>query len=447
MLCMNGRLLQILEKLKREELDLFSYLDGLCDEIEQIDVNLHCFVEEPGRRLRLQNEARTQLDRLKAADRQLPLFGLAIGVKDIIRTEGLETRCGSKLPPHLFAGQEASLVSRLKEAGAIVLGKTETTEFAWFQPGPTKNPINPQHTPGGSSSGSAAAVAAGLAPVALGTQTIGSVIRPAAYCGVVGVKPSIKSLPTDGIIPFSKSFDQPGFFTKDLDDAKLIASVICDEWTSGTKADPLLPHKKNISHQETKTPVVAIPDEVFLRQADIDIRDAFSALLRALEKRGVVIIKTKLFQNFNSINEMHKKLAAKEFADVHEAWYGKYGHLYSRHNEQLIMEGKAVASHNITLDLRSAVSLELESLMKQEGIDCWVSPAATSLPPKGLESTGSPLMNLPWTFTGVPCMSIPVNISGMAFPFGMQISGKMNGLKELFEDAEVLKDFFRMDAD
>ena len=442
---MNGRLLQILDKLKKGELDLFTYLDGLCDEIEKVDVNLHCYVEELERRSRLRKEARIQLDRLQATNKQLSLFGLAIGVKDIFRADGLETRCGSKLPPNLFAGEEASLVSRLKEAGAIILGKTETTEFAWFQPGPTKNPINPEHTPGGSSSGSAAAVAAGLAPVALGTQTIGSVIRPAAYCGVVGVKPSIKSLPTDGIIPFSKTFDQSGFFTKDLESAELIASVICDEWRSDAKAQPLLPHQQNINHETSKLPVVAIPDESYLEQANKEIRQAFDTLLKSLEKHGVIIIKTKLFKNIDIINKKHKNLAAKEFATVHEEWYSKYGDLYSQHSEQLVQEGNAVSAdeEKFSLDLRSSVSLELESVIKQEGIDCWLSPATTSLPPKGLGSTGSPLMNLPWTFTGVPCISIPVNIPGLGFPIGLQVSGQLNGLKKLFEDAEVLNNILR----
>src|SRR5690606_13419755 len=143
--------------------------------------------------------------RVPARKRYPPLYGALVGVKDVFHVDGFVTRAGSKLPPELFAGPEAVCVKRLREAGALIAGKTVTTEFAFFEPGPTRNPHNVAHTPGGSSSGSAAAVAAGMCNLALGTQTIGSVIRPAAYCGIIGFKPSLNRIPTEGLVYFSRT--------------------------------------------------------------------------------------------------------------------------------------------------------------------------------------------------------------------------------------------------
>lgn len=414
-----------LSALKSGQLDLLSHLDALCDRIEAVDPHLHCFVEEPDRRARLRVDAERLLQAFPRSDDRPSLFGLAMGVKDIYRADGFDTRCGSALPPALFAGSESGLVTRLKSAGALIVGKTVTTEFAWFEPGPTRNPLNPEHTPGGSSSGSAAAVAAQLAHAALGTQTIGSIIRPAAYCGITGVKPSAGSLPTDGIIPFSKTFDHPGFFTQDLESAEHLAAVICDEWQ--------VPHPP-----KTGKPVIGLPDNAFLEQADTTIQQTFENQVKKLADAGFTIIKTKMINNIDQINEYHKALAAKEFSDVHEEWFETYGHLYGKHSIDLVHTGRKVSTGMVReiLQLREKATLEVASLMDSEGIDCWLSPSATSLPPKGLESTGSPLMNLPWTFTGLPCISIPVqsriNSSPLPFPAGLQLSGKANGLKPLF---------------
>ena len=158
---------------------------------------------------------------------------MPVGVKDIFHAAGFETRAGSQLPPELLTGPEADAVGRLRAAGCLILGKTVTTEFAYYEPEPTRNPHNLAHTPGGSSSGSAAAVAAGLAPLALGTQTIGSVIRPAAFCGIVGFKPSYGRISPEGLIFFSPSLDHVGLFTQDVAGMSLAAAVLCENLGAG----------------------------------------------------------------------------------------------------------------------------------------------------------------------------------------------------------------------
>ncbi len=415
----------------------------LCDIIEERDPLTNAFLPEPARRNRLLNDLSSLSAKYPQESDRPALYGLPVAVKDIYRVDGFDTLCGSRLPAHLFAGPEASAVTRLKAAGALILGKTVTTEFAWFQPGPTRNPHNPDHTPGGSSSGSAAAVAAGMAPVALGTQTIGSVIRPAAYCGIVGVKPSAHSIPTDGIIPFSPTFDQAGYFTKDLDTAEAIASVMCDEWSSqpapANVADASQPTE--IDHQAQNTLVIGIPDKAFIEQADAEIVNTFQQVVEDLKAAGHCLTTTNLFADIKRINREHKAIAAREFAMVHAEWYSAYAHLYGEQSIKLIQDGREVSEGEVPaiLSHRQALQNDVGHRMKQEGIDLWISPAATSLPPKGLTSTGSPLMNLPWTFLGLPCISLPIPNTGLPLPVGLQCSGRMNGLRELIRQARVIE--------
>jgi Asp-tRNA(Asn)/Glu-tRNA(Gln) amidotransferase A subunit family amidase len=199
--------------------------------------------------------------------RRPPLFGVALGVKDAFHVDGLPTRAGSRLPPEVLQGPEGPCVAALRQAGALVVGKTVTTEFTYFAPGPTRNPRNPKHTPGGSSSGSAAAVAAGLVPLALGTQTIGSITRPAAFCGVVGFKASYGRISRDGVIPLAPSLDQVGFFTAGVDGAARVAPLLVREWRH--------------AHPEGR-PVLGVPEGPYLESASPEGLAHFREVCRRL---------------------------------------------------------------------------------------------------------------------------------------------------------------------
>ena len=420
-------LLKAINALKSGNLELLTFINDLCDRIDAVEPHIASLIPEENRRQRLIDEAKKLLSQYPETDKRPPLFGLPVGIKDIFRVDGFETACGSKLPTSLFEGKEAEIVTKLKEAGALILGKTVTTEFAYFQPGPTKNPNNTDFTPGGSSSGSAAAVAAGITPLAFGTQTIGSITRPAAYCGVIGIKPSTKSISTEGIIPFSTTLDHVGFFSQDLDGAVLIASLFCDEW-------------QNSKNKTYKIPVIGLPDDEFITQSDTFILDAFNKNIAELEKYDYKIIKTSLFKNIEKINTFHRQLAAKEFADTHKDWFARYANLYSTHSARLIEDGLKVSDINVKeiLNYREKLMSEVEELMDKEGISVWISPSSLTLPLKGLTSTGSPLMNLPWTFTGLPTITLPVAKTGLNLPIGLQFSGRMNGLKDLFDDVKQI---------
>jgi Asp-tRNA(Asn)/Glu-tRNA(Gln) amidotransferase A subunit family amidase len=197
-------------------LDPHALVDACCDRAERLDPVLHALVPEPGRRRRLHADAGALLGAFPEPASRPPLFGALVGVKDVLRVGGLPTAGGSDLPPEELDGAESPAVAALRAAGALVMGKTVTAELAYAAPGPTRNPHDPARTPGGSSHGSAAGVAAGLFPLALGTQTIASIMRPAAYCGVAGYVPTFGRIPAGGLLVVSRTLDRVGLFAADV---------------------------------------------------------------------------------------------------------------------------------------------------------------------------------------------------------------------------------------
>ena len=398
--------------LRNGTLDLEDYLNGICDRVEKTDPVISSFLPEPGRRERLIKEAKILKQQYPDPSDRPVLYGIPIGVKDIFRTDGFLTQAGSLLPPELFSGIESSVVTALRNAGAVIFGKTITTEFAYFEPGPTCNPHNQLHTPGGSSSGSAAAVACGFTPLALGTQTIGSIARPASYCGIYGFKPSFGRIPTDGIIPFSESADHVGFFTQDLEGIELVAEILCEQW-------------KPISKQPDRLPVIGVPSGKYLNQADQEITGLFRGKIYELKQTGCLIKEMDLFGEIDTINDTHKRMIAADFFNVHKNWFKEFEHLYRPATRELILEGKKINSE--TLDSlrkqRFSIRKRTEEFRIKNKIDLWVSPSSCTPPPVGLNSTGSPLMSLPWTFMGLPAVTVPSGTTSEGLPFGLQFSG------------------------
>ena len=269
--------------------DLTDTLDEVRTRIDHANPDLQAFVNEPDRAHRLRTEAEQFADRWPDAATRPPLYGVPLGVKDVFRVDGLPTRAGSELPPEALAGPEASAVAKLRAAGAVVVGKTVTAEFAFMGPGPTRNPHNLAHTPGGSSSGSAAAVAAGLVPLALGTQTVGSVIRPAAYCGIFGFKPTYGRISCDGVIANAPTFDTVGMFSPDVAGLEAAAAVLCAGWRPSAAAE--------------RRPTLAIPDGPYLAQATPEAQQAFAAQVRRLEAAGLSVRRVAAFADIDEINE------------------------------------------------------------------------------------------------------------------------------------------------
>ncbi len=420
----------------QERLDIFESLN------KSKEPKIHAFVAEADRFDRLKQDAaalerrfrqrrRFRLRRSSASlpPQRPPLYGMLLGVKDIFQVDGFPTQAGSRLPARELRGAQADSVSALKTAGMLIAGKTVTTEFAYFAPGPTRNPHNTEHTPGGSSSGSAAAVAAGLVDLALGTQTIGSTIRPASYCGVVGFKPSYGRISTEGVIPLAKSLDHVGLFAQDVATITRAAAVLCAGWNAKTGL--------------SQKPFLAAPTGTYLARAGEEMRLHFETRVKRLEATGYQVIRLDPFSNLDEVAERHNLILAAEAALAHSRWYESYRSLYHEKTAALIEKGFTISDQTLKNALNEAryFRLKLNTLMDIHGIDLWISPAATGPAPKGLASTGDPIMNLPWTQAGFPTLTLPSGFSKDRLPLGLQFAADLNRDEDLLSwSAAIEKD-------
>lgn len=393
-------------------------LELLAQLISQQEPHIHALVAESERFDRLRRQAKT-----------CPRGALAtvpVGIKDIFHVAGLETRAGSKLPPGELLGSEAICVTDLRKAGALILGKTVSTEFAYFAPGPTRNPRDTRHTPGGSSSGSAAAVAAGYCPIALGTQTIGSICRPASYCGVVGYKPSFGRISTTGVIPLAPSLDHVGVFTTNLADATTTAAILADRWRP---------------HSLDRRPMLGIPEGPYLERASAAGLNHFRETCDYLQAEKWQIRSCEIFDDFLQIEERHHMIVAAEAARVHQDWFSRFGELYHPRTRELVERGNSITDEELAASLPELERLRhrIEEQMKQAEIDLWISPAATGPAPSGIDATGDPVMNLPWTQAGLPAISLPAGTDDQGLPLGLQVVGRFRTDEELLTAGTLLE--------
>ena len=407
--------------------DLFAYINELCDRIDAAEPFIQAFMPEPHRRTRLLAEAASLPSRFPDPTDRPPLYGIPVGVKDVLTVDGFPTSAGSRLPPELFVGPEAQCVTSLRNAGVLIAGKTISTEFAFFEPGPTRNPYNLNHTPGGSSSGSAAAVAAGFCPLALGTQTNGSTIRPAAFCGIVGFKPTYGRIPTDGLILSSMSLDTVGFFTQDIAGVALVAPLLCQDW------------RKDDAH---RLPVLGVPDGPYLAQATPEALAAFESQLLQLQKAGYIVHRVPALNDIEAIIQRHNRLVYAEMALGHRYWFAQFESLYRPLTAAAIREGQQVSEEERAAcrSGRGALRSQLESLMSQASIDLWVCPAATGPAPEGI-TTGNSNMNLPWTHAGMPAITLPAGLAANGLPLGLQVVGSAMADEKLVSWAERIAQF------
>ncbi len=408
---------------------LADVITEACDRIDAVDLLVRAVVPEPGRRGRLLGEAASLEGRYPDPDSRPPLYGALLGVKDIIAADGFPTRGGSALPPEALAMPEATAVTRMREAGALVLGKTVTTEFAAREAGATTNPHNRAHTPGGSSSGSAAGVAAGLFHVSFGSQTVGSVIRPAAFCGVVGFKPSHERIPRDGVLTYSDSVDHVGLFTADAAGMRLAAAVACSDWSV------------DAAIEDAAMAVIGVTDGPYLDQADDDARAALESALERLEAAGARIVRLEVLDDIKEINARHEALVAAEFAEAHHDRFEAWGQLYRPFSARHVEEGRAVPASDVASGRESRFELRarLDALFAEHQLDLLASVPATGTAPVGLAWTGDASMNLPWTHSGLPVVTLPAALAENGLPLGVQLAAPFGGDEALLGWAERLE--------
>lgn len=362
-----------------------------------------------------------------------PLAGIPVGVKDVIDTKDLPTENGSVVFRGRQPDADASIVTQLKAAGAIILGKTVTTELAFFGPGKTKNPHNPEHTPGGSSSGSAAAVADFHVPLALGTQTAGSVIRPASYCGTIGYKPSFGYISRTGVLPQSAPLDTIGGFARSIADIALLMDTICAfdladrDMAAGTK--PSL--RASLTDAVSRPPRFAFIKTMAWPHADGEARAAYEAFASSFGA-GAEVVETSLPPEFDGSLRLQQIIQFSDIAKNYGPIADAHPDLVSDKLKEIIAEGRAFSAADYV-----AARAEREPLYDAlrpilVNYDAILTPAAAGPALKSLTSTGSPMFNALWTYLGMPCITLPLlNVGGL--PLGVQLTGARGN------DAGVLK--------
>jgi len=351
-----------------------------------------------------------------------PLRGLAVGMKDIYDTADMPTEYGSAAYKGNQPPGDAAAVSMVRRAGGLILGKTVTTEFAHMQPGKTRNPVNLAHTPGGSSSGSAAAVAAGMVPIATGSQTGGSVIRPAAYCGIAGFKPSYKLLPTIGMKCFSWSLDTVGLFAAGVADVAFATAAISGRDLRVDRATPSAPR------------IAFVRTHIFA-EASPDMQNAVEQAAQALAKAGASVKETALPPILEDAWRAHPVIQWYEACRALAFEYDHRRELIGPFIRDHLAEGASV-THDAYDGARRTVKRARQALADlMSEYDAILTPSAPGAAPYGLGSTGQAIFNRLWTLMGTPCVSVPGLADGTGLPLGVQIVGRFGRDRSALEAA------------
>jgi Asp-tRNA(Asn)/Glu-tRNA(Gln) amidotransferase A subunit family amidase len=337
------------------------------------------------------------------------LRGLGVGVKDVIDTADLPTSYGSPLFAHHQPAADAEIVSRLKAGGALVIGKTESTEFAMFQPTRTRNPVDLGRTPGGSSSGSAAAVAAGMVPVALGTQTAGSVLRPAAYCGVYGFKPTRGWASTTGVWRLAESLDTIGLFSRSAWDLVLLHRTLALDASAAAIAPVRRPDRR-----------VGVLDASSWGASDPEVADALAWFASRLSDDGWQVCPVVMPEAWRALPAHHETVMAVEVAkNLHTALGPRIG-LISESAARIVERGDRCSAAEYLASVEAAREALTVMEPLAESIDVLLAPTALGVAPQGLEATGDPVMCRPWTLLGLPAANVPGYCRSDGLPVGVQ---------------------------
>lgn len=377
-----------------------------------------------------------QRDRRRRAGLPLgPLHGVPVGVKDIIDVAGMPTGNGTPLDAGTRPLEESTVARRLRDAGAVILGKTVTTELAYYQPGKTRNPHDPERTPGGSSSGSAAAVAAGMVPLAVGSQTNGSVIRPACFCGVVGFKPSFGAIPRQGVLTLAPSLDHVGVFARNVEDAALAEVVMGPDGRDPDAIPSPGPLTATMMGAPPVAPSLALVRTPFWDRAEVATQEAFGELEDAL---GTDLDSVDLPEAFGRAPGWLGAIMAAEMARNLGHYVDRAPDQLSDKLRELVADGRAMKAPDYLAarDMRGVLRDALAPIFKR--FDAIVTPAAPGEAPEGLGSTGDPIFCSLWTFCGLPAVTLPLLTGPNDLPVGVQLVGAPGQDARLLRTARAL---------
>ncbi|MBI3249771.1 MAG: amidase [Deltaproteobacteria bacterium] len=412
-------IVQAAEQLRARQLSPVELVRSCLERIDHLEPRLHAWVTVD--RDGALAAARQCEDEIRGGQYRGPLHGIPVGLKDIFYTKGLKTTVGSPIYADFVPDYDATVVQKLREAGAIVLGKAQTTEFAALKPSPTHNPWNLEHTPGGSSSGSAAAVATAMCPAALGSQTYGSTIRPAAYCGCVGLKPTYGRVSAYGMFALCWNLDHVGLFTRTVRDAAILLFALAGDDPHDPACTSLpVPDYRSASFNPLP-PRIGLIRDFFLEKATPETRQHVEAAAEQFARAGAAVEEVRLPESFVGEPEAHFKMLYAEAAVSHAAVYAQHKERYSPQMQDLIEKGKLISTTEYVTLRRHQQRFrhDMEALCRS--VDVLLTPSTPAPAPKGLDSTGDPSFNGPASFSGHPSLNLPSGLSADGLPFGIQL--------------------------
>ena len=419
--------------LRRQELSPLALLDACLERIDRYEAGIQAWVFVDREYAR--SQAQTLAAELRQGRWRGPLHGIPVGIKDIFDVYDWPTAAGSKLWANSIARHDAPVVRRLRQAGAILLGKTVTTQYASFDPPPTHNPWNPTRTPGGSSSGSAAAVACGMCLGALASQTGGSITRPASYCGVAGCKPTFGRVCTVGVVPLASSMDHVGPIAGSVRDLAILLQTIAGP----DPHDPECPERAVPDYLARGSQTSAAPRLGRLRGLFEDLAEpAMKQLLdhvaTAFRSQGAAISDVALPAGFAEVLPSHRTAMAVEAAAYHDPRLRRHPDDYAPKIRSLLEEGLACPAPEYARCKELQRRLSREMLSCLEDVDALLAPATTG-PAPDAATTGDPAFNSPWSFTGLPVVSLPAGRDPEGMPLAIQLIGRPWAEAELLATA------------
>ena len=408
------------KQIKSRDLSPVELVESLLSQYDSLEPSLNAWVYLD--RKALLADAQQKQEELEKGVNVGPLHGVPIGLKDIYYTAGIPTTACSKVYEGFVPEYDATTVTLLKNAGAIMMGKTVTTEFACMDPSPTKNPWNPAHTPGGSSSGSAVAVATRMCPAALGSQTVGSVLRPASYNGVVGFKPTFGRVSRYGVIPVSWSLDHVGWMARSVEDAALLMQVMAvadpnEPITVGLPADDFMAGLASPS-----APRIGLIRRFFYDNSDEETRKHTDGIVDQLSRAGATIEEIPLPDSIDTAMEDQRTIMAVEGAAFHQPMYERQSQDYQPKLREMLRQGLATdgQTYSRALERRQQFTAEMQALAGKSDVLLTPSTPTPSLP--DITNTGNTMFQGPWTSCGLPVITIPSGLAASGLPFGIQLA-------------------------
>ena len=368
-------------------------------------------------------EARHCDREFQAGNRRGPLHGIPIGVKDIIDVRDQYTRCGTPIYPARIPAEDAPVIARLRKAGAIFLGKTETTPFANNDPTITRNPWNPEHTPGGSSSGSGAAVADRMCPAALGTQTGGSLMRPAAYNGIVGFKATYGEVSNEGVLPNSWSIDHVGVHTRSVADAAILWPCIREDEPRPFARMPEPPVRSR-ARIPGSPPRLGYIREYFEPETSPEVLANLTSVRETFLRAGAEVVELALPPSFAFVIPGWSIIKQAELFAYHRSLFEAHREEYPPKLKDRLDQGALIPGHQYVEYLRHRILFQREMCEQMAEVDAVFMPIASTTAPRGLSTTGSSVFNRPWTLSGFPAMSLPTGLDVNGLPFAMQMAAQ-----------------------